>query len=311
MYMFDNIALFTQLVEMGSYTKTAEFIRVSPSTLTRKIQELESYLNVQLLQRDTRNISLTHEGEIVYLKFKDLRTGLSELFTIFNPETINNKGRLRVILPTNLPTKLINPYISYFTRINPNIKLSICYQLVKPDLSQNDFDIIITQHNMSDNNHDFRIIRTESVSLYCTTDYINRFGQPITIDELSEHNFMSAVDPSTNLDMDYLIFTNKYTNQKHYLDATNSNIKVNSAIHAKEIGMTGECIFGCWESLCEDDVRTGKLVHILPEYDSFSVNFYMITKKTLRPIEQAFIDFIYRCMNKSIASDVLNNPLQS
>jgi hypothetical protein len=71
--------------------------------------------------------------------------------------------------------------------------------------------------------------------------------------------------------------------------------------------MAGEFIFGSWGFLCEEDVRLGKIVHILPEYETFNVDFYIVTRKNIRPVEQLFIDFVYRCANRSIASDVLNN----
>lgn len=60
--MFDNIVLFTQLVENGSYSKTAEKLNISPSTLSRKIQDLEAYFNQLLMIRDTRSFELTEFG---------------------------------------------------------------------------------------------------------------------------------------------------------------------------------------------------------------------------------------------------------
>lgn len=307
MYMFDHIALFTQLVEVGSFNRTAEIVKISPPTLTRKIQELETYLNVQLLQRDTRNISLTRDGELVYLKFKGLRHELASLVNAFNPIDARIDDRLRVTLPAYWPSKIINPYIGYFLKLNPGVKLSVRYRVVKPDLDKDFHDIMVTQYGVSDNRFDFRFLRSESISLFCTPDYIAKYGQPTTIDELLEHNLMSGIDPNNDVDVDYIIFTNKYTKEKHYVDSSHSRIRLNNAMAAKDIGMAGDFIFGSWGFLCEEDVRLGKLVHILPEYDTFDVDFYIVTRKNLRPVEQQFIDFIYRCANRSIINDVFNN----
>lgn len=307
MYMFDHIALFTQLVEIGSFNKTAEVVRISPPTLTRKIQELETYMNVQLLQRDTRNISLTHNGELLYLKFKDLRKELANLLNVFNPIDKRVDDRLKVTLPAHWPSTIINPYLSYFLNQNPGVKLSVRYRIVKPDFEKDFHDIMVTSHYVNDSRFDFRFLRSESISLYCTPSYIEKYGQPTTIDELIEHNVMSGIDPNTDMDVDYTIFTNKYTKDKHYIDSTNSRIRLNSSLGAREIGMAGECIFGSWGFLCEDDLRMGKLIHVLPEYEAFSVDFYIVSRKTIRPVEQLFIDFIYRCANRLIANDVLNN----
>ena len=75
--MFDNIVIFTQLVEIVSFNKTADHLNIATSTLTRKIQELEAYFNKLLLVRDTRNLNLTPDGELLYQNFKGLRLQLS------------------------------------------------------------------------------------------------------------------------------------------------------------------------------------------------------------------------------------------
>ena len=94
--MFDNIVIFTQLVEIGSFNKTADHLNIATSTLTRKIQDLETYFNKILLIRDTRNLKLTPDGELLYQQFKGLREQLRDFFNILNPASNTNKGEIKI-----------------------------------------------------------------------------------------------------------------------------------------------------------------------------------------------------------------------
>lgn len=88
--MFENIVIFTHLVEIGSFSKTAEALNMASSTITRKIQDLEVYFDKLLFLRDTRNVKLTLEGKLVYQKFKKLRSHLNECFNEVNPTHLSN-----------------------------------------------------------------------------------------------------------------------------------------------------------------------------------------------------------------------------
>lgn len=125
--MFDNIVLFTQLVEIGSFNKTSEHLNIATSTITRKIQELESYFNKLLLVRDTRNFKLTVDGESLYQSFKDLRMELASFYSKINPSDTASAGQINVVLPVILSLELISPYINHFNQLYPNIKLNLKY----------------------------------------------------------------------------------------------------------------------------------------------------------------------------------------
>lgn len=64
--ILDHLVTFVELVAIGNLSKTAEHLKIAPSTLSRKIQELEAHFSKALITRDTRNFSLTTEGETLY-----------------------------------------------------------------------------------------------------------------------------------------------------------------------------------------------------------------------------------------------------
>lgn len=304
--MFDNIVVFTQLVEIGSFNKTSEHLNIATSTLTRKIQELESYFNKLLLVRDTRNFKLTADGEALYQSFKDLRHELSNFYNKINPTDTSRSGQINVVLPVILSLELISPYINYFHQLYPNIKLNLFYQHREMEIKESVIDISITSHTPLNNSGDQKLLRTDLISLYCTPEYVNRYGLPTDINQLNGHNLIGGIGKDDEI-LDYLIFTNKYTNETTIYDCKKSSFKLNNLAHALKIGESGHHIFPCWDYFIEDLILSGDMIQVLPEYYVYKASFYIVTNKNKRPEEQIFIDFILKCMNKNINIDLINN----
>ncbi len=306
--MFDNIVIFTQLVEIGSFSKTADHLSIATSTLTRKIQELETYFNKLLLIRDTRNLKLTPDGELLYQRFKGLREQLQDFLSMLNPSDHINKGEINVILPVIVSLELISPYISHFNQQYPEIKLNLFYQPKDHNMKDGKIDLSITVHSFKKKlppQYIQRFLRTEYIQFYCTPEYVRKYGLPLNIEQLYDHNVIGGIGIDDNI-LNQLIFTHKYTKESVIYNATQNNIKTNNPAHALTIGLNGEYIFPCWNYYCEQMVQKGELVHVLPEYYIYNADFYLTSRKSIRPEEQLFIDFIYRCMNRSIVIDALN-----
>lgn len=303
--MFDNVVIFTQLVEIGSFSKTAEHLRIAVSTLTRKIQDLEAYFNQILLLRDTRNLELTPEGQKVYEMFKDLRSKMDSLHRDFSPtKDMKLDGSLRAVLPVGLSIKLIIPYLGYFCKLHPEAKIDIFFHNGIPDFDGENIDLAITQHDLNDPRYDYRVVRTERIKFYCTPSYAAKYGLPLTVDELANHKIIGGINENNSTNIVNPILINKHANHKIVFDHSNTSLSVNLSSHMYQIGLSGDFIFGSWSFFAEDDIRQGRLISVLPEYETFETNFILVSRKRLRPLEQAFIDFIYRCMNRSIMAEV-------
>lgn len=303
--MFDNIFIFVKLVELGSFIKTAHYFRTTKSTISRKIQGLEEYLNKQLLIRNAKKIELTNSGDYLFAKFKHLQDAMSETIQHFNPVQIKNNGELNISLPTMLSKNLITPYIGYFIKQNPHIKLNIVYQHSKPDLDK--FDLIITtayKEQTDSKLYDLRFIRSEYIQLYCTPDYSKKYGLPLTIEDLSLHHVIGGIEPTTHEVQNRVTFTHRYTKEKFTANLSNSRIKMSLVEHVISTGLQYDYIFWGWGYQCEKLMRTGQVIQVLPEYILEGIDYYIISKKFITQEEQLFIDFIYRCMNKKIELDM-------
>lgn len=299
--MIDDIVLFTQLVENGSFTKTAEIVHLSQATLSKRIINLETQLNKRLFIRDTRNLLLTKEGLIVYEKFKHLRKDIKDIICQINtsPHSKNIK-ELKVSLPTALSYELICPFLNQYLNKHPETKIQLFFQAQDYLFREEFFDVILTHYDIQLENYYQRFLRRETGQFFCTPNYAKKYGVPQSIHDLEEREIIGTLDPHSANPDDYLTLTNCYNNNKVLFNNNNmSKIKTNSAIHTKKIGMNLDIIFACWTYLCEDDIMRGNLITVLPEYKNISLSFYLLTKRNSFDATYDFNEFLAECLSQN------------
>ena len=304
--MFNNLEIFIQLVKTGSFTQTAERLRLSKSTVSRKIIELEKYLNQRLLVRDTRNVKTTEVGEIFYQNFKDYSQRFDTLAKALNGiKTDKAVGEINIDLPIVFSQKFITPYLDDFIKQNPGIKLNLFYNYKSPRLKERDIVITSAKVEKSDK-YNYRFLRSELIQLYCAPKYIAEYGIPQTIDDLKAHMYIGGIDQYDQAN-DTVLFTHKKTNEKVLINNLNDYsimAKANCLTHALDMGLHGGFIFPCFNFLCEEYVEAKRLVKVLSDYHLYQADFQLVSRKRLKPQEQLFVDFIYKCMNGFTAPEV-------
>ena len=303
--MFDNIILFTYLVEIGNYSKTAEMVRLSQSTLSKRIIELENALDTRLFIRDTRNLELTKEGLLIYQRYKYLRQSIKKTIAAIAGEAPERSGELRLSLSTVISGALITPFIGLYSQRNPKVILNICYQTTPPDPESWPFDISLSfvETVPQEGFHNYEV-RQEFAQLYCTPAYAIKNGLPLSVEDLDGHQVVGIIDSNANEIPDLVRFVNKYTNQEFLHNNVRCRTKMNSATHMRLMGLTDDYIFGSWRYLCEKDVLEGRLIPVLSEYYTVSVKFYLCCRYKLTELEESCINFIQQCLQRSLNFDL-------
>jgi len=312
--MFDNIAIFISLVETGSFSKAAEILNLSQATVSRKIAELEKYVEQLLFVRDTRNLQLSPNGIILYSKFKSMRQDLKDAIFEMNPVQIKKSSSvLTVCLHNTISLELICPYIKYYTNQFPGITINLVFYSVDL-INEINFDIGISYRNLDIPTYHAKAIRQDCMKLYATPHYVTKYGLPRIIEELENHHLIGCLDNINNnlQPVDHFILINKYTKDEHLFNINKfSKIKTNSALHAKQLAVNSNNIFWCWESFCEQDVLGGKLIPVLPEFSISRDNtFYLVYKDDLSHEGTKFCEYLYRCMEQKLSVGYSQNVIE-
>ncbi len=187
--------LFTRIVELGSFTKAADDLQLPRATVTHAVQQLEKRLGARLLQRTTRHVSPTQDGEAYYERCLRLLTDLEEAEAVFASAGSKPKGKLRVDLQGTLAKHFLLPVIDRFFERYPDIELEIGMSDRLVDLVREGVDCVLRAGELGDSSMVGRRVASLQQVTCASHKYLAEHGTPETIDALRGHravNFLSA-----------------------------------------------------------------------------------------------------------------------
>lgn len=296
--MFDNIALFTELVERKSFTDTAKHNKISQSTISKRISQLEQSFGTTLIVHSTRNFEITKDGYLIYNQFKQLRKQLKDSIELIRNEEEVSKT-LKANIATSFAYEIICPYIHEFTEDHPKLSLDVFFQHGYEEDPLNGFDIAITNFPVKNDDYVNYLIFKEPAQLFCSPQYAEKYGMPKAIHELENHRFIGIISNNPVIHSPpYITFTHRYSKEEIIFNNNSTKLKTNLPSHMRQIGIHGDYIFGGWNRLCDKDIQNGKLLPVLHDYDVYTSEFFITMRKEHSKAEDKFIDFVYRCINR-------------
>ena len=290
--LINELTTFIQLVESLSFTKTAVKQNTTQATISRRIQELERNLGLQLVKRDTRNITITEAGHKLYAGVKKQENELDNLIHQLHHESRQIEGTIKVSLAHAMGYKLISRHIGEFLRTNPGINLHIFYQNHSFNLVNEQFDLAVVSQIPKQQTTIVKLLCKFNLHLYCTPGYIQKYGQLQCLTDLQHHKCTGWIQNDFTL-LKQFRAKNIFTNEETIIDNINSRLMINSAIHAQELARDGELIVGAWDYIVQEDLNSGTLIKLLPEYTFGELPYYLIRlPNSKNAINNLFAQFI-------------------
>lgn len=288
MELLEEMGVFATVVDKQSFSEAAHSLSISKSSVSRKLATLEEQLGIRLLQRTTRKIGLTDSGRIYYDYCARVIAEAKQANASMRHLQAAPRGTLRVSLPETFGRFFVLPLMPEFMEAYPEIQLKLNFSNRKVDLIEENFDLAIRKGEIEDESL-IRIIMGHSQQhIYASPDYIAQHGKPENPAELVDHNWLSAADEQGALNvplfkngaMESVTLTPRLTTRDH------------EAIYRMAKMAAGIALIPGF--LCNDDLRNGQLVRILPEWVGTSVVFNAVypSYKGLAPNTRAFLDFI-------------------
>lgn len=175
---FNAMKAFVRVVETGSFTKAAESLEISRTSLTHLIQQLETQLRVSLLNRTTRRVSVTIDGAAYYERVLRLLADLEELEAGLPNAATVPRGRLRVDVPTPLATLILIPALPKFHAQFPDIQLDMGVSDRMADVVGDSVDCVIRGGEMADFSLKARHLCDLQLGVFAAPSYLARCGTP-------------------------------------------------------------------------------------------------------------------------------------
>lgn len=182
---FNEMAVFIRIAERKSFTLAAEDLLIPRSTVTNLLKRLEQRLNTRLLERTTRQVKLTHDGEIFYERCTRLLSDLDEMENLFSQTS--PKGVLRVNLQGTLAKFFVVPFLNEFLAKYPGITLHVAEDDRQIDLVNEGVDCVLRAGELLDSSLIGRRLTALEQVTVASPDYLQQQGVPKTISELKRH----------------------------------------------------------------------------------------------------------------------------
>ncbi|WP_342322113.1 DNA-binding transcriptional regulator YafC [Kosakonia sp. BYX6] len=284
----EELAIFVAVVESGSFSRAAERLGQANSAISRAVKKLENKLGVNLLNRTTRQLSLTEEGERY---FRRVQTVLQEMAAA-ETEVMENKsvprGTLRIDAATPVVLHFLMPLIKPFRERYPEINLSLVSSETFINLIERKVDVAIRVGKLTDSSLRARPLFKSYRKIIASPDYIARYGKPETAEALRDHVCLGFTEPVS-------LNTWPVASGDGQLLEVTPEISSNSGETLKHLCLSGNGIASLSDYMIDKELASGELVELLadkrlPVEMPFSAVYY--SDRAVSTRIRAFIDFV-------------------
>jgi len=292
---FEAMRVFTRVVERRSFTITANDLGVPRSTVTDAVKTLEARLGVRLLERTTRTVRPTLDGEAHYRRCLALIADLEDAEGAFGGA--KPKGLLRLEVQGTLARHFVVPRLPDFFAEYPDIEISMSETERWVDLIREGIDVVLRFGQLPDSD----MIAREVVVLQRLTcaapNYVERHGTPVAPDALDGHRMIGLRSLTTGRvrPMEFMVGDGV---QEIMLPTTISVTGTESFLATARLGL-GLVQIPYFHA--EQDLARGTLVQVLPAWPPRPVPVSLLypRNRQLSPRVRVFLDWAMRLFGRS------------
>jgi DNA-binding transcriptional LysR family regulator len=198
---FQEMQVFVRIAERQSFTRASDDLQIPRATVTNLMKRMEQRLGARLLERTTRSVRLTHDGEAYYARCLRLLTDLEEAEGSFR--NVAPKGLLRANLQGTLARCFVMPVLPQFLGRYPGIELHLAEDDRFVDLVREGVDCVLRAGTLQDSSMvGRRVARLEQVTV-ASPAYLDAYGEPLNLDELRAHRAVNFVSSATGNPMPF------------------------------------------------------------------------------------------------------------
>ena len=285
-----NLPSFVKVVEMQSFSKAAAALGMTKSAVSKQVQALEDSLKVRLLNRTTRTVRLTDEGELFYQQARQIVDAATEAER--SVKNLNEKpsGTLHINAPESLGLSHITPLLVEFSKRYPDIVIEVQYTNKFINILEDGADVTIRVAALTDSSLIARKLARCQFAFAAAQSYIDRHGMPTHPEQLINHRFIeySYIERPGEIRYKNLAGKSGVAMVATAFRANASHIQAEAARAGVGVTVLPTFVIG-------EDIKRGRLVQVLKEftldpdrniYALFPHNRHMSAKVRL------FVDFI-------------------
>lgn len=289
-----SMQVFVSVIETGSFTKAAQALHLHRPAVSKTIQNLEQQLGGRLLNRTTRQVSFTPEGEAFYKRCKAILGEVDEVMASFGNRPARLAGKLRIDMPVALGKLLIIPSLMDFQSRYPHIELTLGASDKPVDLIGEGVDCVVRLGALEDSSMVATGIGYLPMVTCAAPAYLDRYGEPRTLDDLASHravNYFSGTNPRP---IEWFFALDEQVTSMRL----KSGINVNDTEAFVASALSGFGLLQALELTVRNHLKDGSLVRVLDGYPvpSKRISVLYPHRDLLPPKVEAFVHWLKALM---------------
>ena len=185
---WDGISEFVYVAEYESFTKAAKKIGISTAQVSRQVSALEQRLNIKLLYRTTRKVSLTEEGNVFYQHCRGVLDGLDAAEQAVTHLQSKPQGMIKLTAPVTYGERQLIPLVNDFMVQYDDIEVTALLSNQQLDLVEDSYDLAIRIGKLRDSTMMAKKLSSRTNFVCASPSYIEKYGIPHSLTELGQHN---------------------------------------------------------------------------------------------------------------------------
>jgi DNA-binding transcriptional LysR family regulator len=272
-----------EVARLGSFSGAADKLNLSTSSVSRQVSEFEEWLGTPVFQRTTRQVSLTSAGEYFIDRLQGIALDIDSLQEEASTLVESVRGRLRITSALYYTRRRITPYLKGFLERYPELHVEFVLSDSTTDIVGEGIDLAIRIGQLPDSSLVARKIDSVRLILTASPDFLKRYGKPTKPTDLTEMPCLVDTVP---------------TYGKYWF--VGKKIRVNSVIEAnngemiRDLSLQGLGLSFLPDFFVDDDLKSGKLVQVLPEFETDEVGVYAVypPQRQISPNARVFTDWL-------------------
>lgn len=290
----NDLLIFSEVVRAGSITGAGNKLGLPKSTVSRRITALEEQLGSRLLTKTTRKLTLTEFGETVFERSERLREELAETHALLGSLEAKPQGRLRITTTEDFANHVLARPLACFAFQYPDISVELDLTSRVVDLVAEQVDVAIRFGPLQDSSLVVRKLMDVDVYLCASPGYIERMGEPKTPEELEAHRMLLLLAFQRHP------FPLMRQGKRQVQVNPTGNLWANSGGFLRKASLEGAGIAWMPSYQAQEDIDSGRMVRILPDWQIDSSVAHLITpgRRLLPTKTRVFIEYLYNFLQR-------------
>lgn len=292
-----DLSFFTVLAAAGSLSAAARELGLTPAAVSKHLSAMERRAGVTLVNRTTRSMTLSPEGELYLLHARQILDDIETLAELLGHSKRQPKGLLRINATPGFGRNFIGPITSQYIALYPQMSVQLQLSATPPPVTDDAFDVCIRFGEPPDSRLVARRLAANRRLLCAAPTYLEKHGIPVTPADLGHHSCINIRQGEDAYGI-WTLMAQADTGSRKNNVRVNGGLSTNDGEIAVKWALDGHGILMRAEWDIRGHLENGALVRVLPDYMTPSADIYAVysSRRQLSKRIRTFVDFLAQRM---------------